>query len=79
MRALRLRAFSLDLLAPGNKLESCPVSRRRLAAQMLFIALPVSTPLWLVPTAIFTRAPDALRQEILDMPTTRDQAVPAHS
>jgi len=46
---------------------------------MLFISLPVSTPLWLVPTAIFTRAPDALHQENLEMPTARDQAVPAHS
>ena len=46
---------------------------------MLFISLPVSTPPWLVPTAIFTRAPYAVRQEKLDMHMTRDQAVPAHS
>jgi hypothetical protein len=46
---------------------------------MLFIALPVSTPLWLVPIAIFTRVPDALRQEKLDMHTTCDQAIRAHS
>ncbi len=46
---------------------------------MLFIALPVSAPLRLVPTAIFIRAPGALRQETLDMYMIRDQAVPAHS
>jgi hypothetical protein len=44
---------------------------------MFFIALPVSPLLRLVPTAIITRAPDALRQEKLDMHTTRDQAVPS--
>ena len=46
---------------------------------MLFITLPVSTPLWQVPTVIFTCAPDALRQENLQMPITGDQAVPAHT
>jgi hypothetical protein len=46
---------------------------------VLFIALPVSTPLWLVPPAIFIHASDALRQEKLDMHRTRDQAIPAHT
>ena len=46
---------------------------------MLFIALPVSTPLRLAPTAILIRAPGALRQEKLVMHMTRNQAVPAHS
>jgi hypothetical protein len=79
MRVARLRGFPLDLRPPGNYPNSVLFRTDASRPPMLFIALPVSTPLWLVPIAIFTRVPDALRQEKLDMHTTCDQAIRAHS
>src|SRR5271155_4488154 len=76
---VRLRNFSLDLALPGNNPNSVLFRTDASGVRMLSIALPVSTPLWLVPTAIFARALDALCQEKSDMHMTRDQGVPSSS
>ena len=76
----RLRAaFPVEHIPSRNYANSVLFRTDDSRTGMLFVGLPASTPLWLVPAAMFFALMDALRQENLDVDMTCDQAVPPAS